>query len=322
MEERVMVGEAEEVSEPQSFDDPLVQAPTAPEPPSPPVFETGAVSAGFGQETCPSCAAATGADRTASPPVHVFALGRIEPRFPTLGVEKEFAQATGRTDTYGLTDREALQAVFAEPGNRYLARQLCWVFTVQGLDTYLLRTRDPADLSMLIESIRPSPDGADVDVVIGRRGPISAPELCNGLMVPIVVFDQIYSFDRESLIDTLPMPEGEEAGRYRSTARELFDRTVQLSDNAGATDEHRALNYLAVRYPSVYTRTAEAFANNQSLSGVEVRPSRLSGTRTIMDVVFSYTGRETDVTEKYFARVDVSETFPFLVSRFQPYYDR
>ncbi|MCU1345256.1 MAG: PatG Domain, partial [Acidimicrobiia bacterium] len=26
----------------------------------------------------------------------VYAIGRIEPRFPSLGVEKEFAQATGR----------------------------------------------------------------------------------------------------------------------------------------------------------------------------------------------------------------------------------
>ncbi|MCX4961254.1 hypothetical protein [Streptomyces virginiae] len=320
MEERAMAAEAEEVPEERSADDPPVRASTMLEPP-PPVFETGVASTGSGQENCPSCAAAAGVSSTSSP-VHVFALGRIEPRFPTLGVEKEFAQATGRTDAYGLTDRETLQAVFAEPKNRYLARQLCWVFTVQGLDTYLLRTRDPADLSMLIESLRPSPDASDVDVVIGRRGPISAPEFCNGLMVPVVLFDQVYSFDRESLIDSLPVPEEAAADQYRSTARELFDRTIQLSDNAGATDEHRALNYLAVRYPSVYTRTAEAFANNQSLSCVEVRPSPLSGTRTIMDVVFSYTGRETDVTEKYFARVDVSEMFPFLVSRFQPYYDR
>jgi hypothetical protein len=27
---------------------------------------------------------------------------------------------------------------------------------------------------------------------------------------------------------------------------------MQLTDNAGATDEHRALNYLAMRYPAIY----------------------------------------------------------------------
>ena len=53
---------------------------------------------------------------------YVYALGRIEPRFPSLAVEKEFAQATGRADTAGLTDRQALHAVLSERQNRYLAR--------------------------------------------------------------------------------------------------------------------------------------------------------------------------------------------------------
>ena len=34
---------------------------------------------------------------------------------------------------------------------------------------------------------------------------------------------------------------------------------MQLTDNAGASDEHRALNYLAMRYPDIYARAAEAF---------------------------------------------------------------
>jgi hypothetical protein len=58
------------------------------------------------------------------------------------------------------------------------------------------------------------------------------------------------------------------------------------------------------------------------LSGVEVRPSRLSGTRRIMDVIFSYTNRQTDVVEKYFVRVDVTEEWPFLVTRMSPFYER
>lgn len=32
---------------------------------------------------------------------YVYALGRITPRFPSLAVEKEFAQATGRAETSG-----------------------------------------------------------------------------------------------------------------------------------------------------------------------------------------------------------------------------
>ena len=74
---------------------------------------------------------------------YVYAIGRVEVRFPGLAVEKEFAQATGRAETAGLTDRQALHAVLSQRPNRYLIRQLCYVLTIEGLETYLLRPRDP-----------------------------------------------------------------------------------------------------------------------------------------------------------------------------------
>jgi hypothetical protein len=77
-----------------------------------------------------------------------------------------------------------------------------------------------------------------------------------------------------------------------------------------------------VRYPAIYARAAEAYGQNDSLTAVDVRPSRLSGIRKIVDVIFSYTDRQTDVTDKSFVRVDVTEEFPFLVTRLSPYYDR
>ncbi len=197
--------------------------------------------------------------------------------------------------------------------------------TIKGLETYILQPRDPADLGRLVEAMRPAPRPTDVDVVVGLRGPIAPPEMCNGLMVPIVMFDQIYSFDVDSLIEdvsrSISIPEGQEE-QFGSTAEELFYRIMQLTDNAGATNEHRALNYLAVRYPAIYAQTAQAYQDNLSLTGVEVRPSRLSGARNIVDVIFSYTNRNTDVTEKYFVRVDVTEEFPFLVTKMSPFYER
>jgi hypothetical protein len=258
-----------------------------------------------------------------SPPF-VYALGQVGPRFPSLAVEKEFAQGTGRAEAAGLTDREALHAVLSDRANRYLVRQLCWVFVIEGLETYLLGPRDPADIELLVEAVRPRPNPADLDVVIGVRGPLAPPEACGGLGVPVVIFDQLYSFDRDALLGAIPRPDEipeKEDKRFRAAAAELFDRILQVADNAGATDEHRAVNYLAVRYPAIYARAAVAHAGNASLTAVDVRPSRLSGTRSIVDVIFSYTHRQTDVTEKYFVRVDVTEEFPFLVTKLSPYYE-
>jgi hypothetical protein len=266
-------------------------------------------------EPCPSCAAA-GAN---TPPSYVYALGKIEPRFPKLSVEKEFAQARSRAGTMDLADRAALRTVLEE--NRYLVRQLCWVMTVGGLETYLLAPRDPADFHLLVESLRPRAHPGDIDLVIGMRGPLAPPEMCNGLLVPIIGFDQIYSFDRDALIAAAEKTEQKPPEKFKESAEEVFDRIMQLTDNAGTTDEHRALNYLTVRYPAIYMRVAEAHARNLSLTAVDVRPSSLSGVRKIVDVIFSFTHRTHDVVEKQFVRVDITEEFPFLVTKMSPYYD-
>ena len=96
---------------------------------------------------------------------------------------------------------------------------------------------------------------------------------------------------------------------------------MQLTDNAGAADEHRALNYLVMRYPAIYAKAADQFALDSSLTAVDVRPSPLTGTRKIVDVIFAYTNRNTDFTEKFCVRVDVTEEFPFLVTKLSPYFD-
>jgi hypothetical protein len=77
-----------------------------------------------------------------------------------------------------------------------------------------------------------------------------------------------------------------------------------------------------MRHPGIYAKAAEEFARDFSLTGIDVLPSPLGGTRKIVDTIFSYTNRNTDFTEKFFVRLDVTEEFPFLVRKPSPYYDR
>jgi PatG Domain len=280
----------------------------------------GPAATAVSPQACSTCGAGGGG--TAAPPSWVYAMGRIEPRFPSISVEKEFAQATSRDKTAGLTDRQALHAVLSKPENRYLVRLLCWVMTIEGLETYIVVPRDPADFSLLVETLRPTPQPWDLDVVIGSRGPVAPSGMCNGLMVPIVVFDQIYSFDRDALIKSIPKPDKSSAKEFAPAAEELFDRILQMTDNAGATDSNRTLNYLAVRFPAIYHKTAEYFGKDYSLTAVNVQGSSLSGTRNILEAIFTYTNRSTDVADKWFVRVDATDEFLFLVTKLSPYYDR
>lgn len=312
--------------------EPQAAAVTQEEPPVNTAAPKSAVVTGQTQATasqsqpCPTCGGApVGTHVLPTLPVttsYVYAIGRIEPRFPLPSVEKEFAQVTGRAETAGLTDRQAVQKVLSQRSNRYLARQLCWVMTIEGLENYILLPRDPVDLDLLTEALRPTPSPLDIDVAVGVKGPLAGPDVCNGLTVPILFFDQLYSFDRDSLIKGIPRPEQMQPEAFMAAAGELFDQVMQMADNIGATDKHRALNYLAVRYPAIYAKTAERFAANSSLTGLSVSSSSLSGARKILDVIFSFTNRTTDVTEKFFCRVDVTDEFPFLVTKLSPYYDR
>ena len=253
---------------------------------------------------------------------YIYALGRIEPHFPTLGIEKEFAQAMGRAPTAGLTDLAALKTVLSERSNRYLVWKLCWVLTIDGLETYILQPRDPADFDLLLDTLRAAPRATDVNVVIGVRGPIAPPQLCNGMLVPIVRFSQLYSFDVDSFAKSIPRPAAITEEQFIPVAEEVFSRIMQMADNTGAMDQHRALNYLATRYQAIYATTAEAHSRNNTLTAINVRPPQSTGVRKVVEVVFSYTNRQTDVTEKFFTRVDVTEEFPFLVTKMSPYYDR
>jgi hypothetical protein len=70
------------------------------------------------EPSCPTCGSGAGS----MPVSHIYAIGRIEARFPRVSVEKEFAQAAGRAETAGQTDQQAFHNVLSKPESRYLAR--------------------------------------------------------------------------------------------------------------------------------------------------------------------------------------------------------
>jgi hypothetical protein len=140
----------------------IKEPPESPAVEMPPLQPVAAGTPGAGRlvpQACSSCGTPAGAPLPFGPEArsYVYALGKIEARFPRLSVEKEFVQATGRAETKGLTDRQALHSVLSKPENRYLVRQVCWVMTIEGLETYILAPRDPADSSLLVEALRPNP---------------------------------------------------------------------------------------------------------------------------------------------------------------------
>ncbi|MFE2877372.1 hypothetical protein ACFXG6_27450 [Streptomyces roseus] len=260
--------------------------------------------------------------RTApAPPSFVYAIGRIHFVLPDVGLEKELAQSMRRTDTAWMTDREALCEVLTQPENRYLARQLCYVFSIQGVDTYILVPRDPEDFALLAEAVRPSHQADAIDVVIGVRDGLAHPGRCGGLQLPVVTIDQLYSASTSYLVQAIERPESMDVEQFDTAAGDLLNTVLNVSGNVGASDEHRALNYLMVRYPAIYRKTFAQSMEGFSLTSIDVRRSNLSGARQIMDVVFTYSSRKTDEVEKYFVPIDVTNEFLFTTGPLGTFYD-
>jgi hypothetical protein len=250
---------------------------------------------------------------------YVYAIGRIRALFRDPGVEKEFTQVVGATDTRGLTTNEVLREVLARPENRYLARQMQYVLTIQGVDTYDVVPGYPEDYDKLIEAVRPAPTPLDLDVVVGVRGPVAAAGSCAGLTLPVLEFHQLYSFDRPSLFKAIKKPEGMSAKRFRATADEVLTKILQITENAGATPEDRAANFVACRYEAVYLKTFEALADDYALTSIKVRPAAVGGDQGVMSFTVTYTSRTAaDLTEKYSVLVSTRYMNPYLLTHLGP----
>ena len=304
---------------------------------------------------------------------YVYGIGTVDARFPSIGVEKEYIQARAAIakseqnpqgeDLSGLTERQVkykvltysvgynvqLHELYDNSGRstsnqstaivrypyRYLARDMCWVFSVENIDTYILSPRSEEELTQLVDMLN-EPTAAtpvDVDVIIGSLGAIAPPSFCNGLELPIVQINNTYSFVVEQFIAQLwegyqqqqnssqsnPLSEND----FKSAANNLFIRMMQLADNVGNLDEHRAVNYLALRSQQIYIQSAELSQDSKRLLKISVKPSPLTdnSSRSVMEVIFTY-ATPSDSRDIYYIVVDVSGIYPFLVKNWQPYYEQ
>ena len=257
---------------------------------------------------------------------YVYALGEIALDLPTPGIRREFARVAERQLGVEELDAATIRKLLARPENRYLARMACWVLAREGVPVYLVRPRDPADLDLLIESLHPEPgpslDEQELALVIGVQGEVDPQDVCGELQVPVVYFDQIESVIREELLEAV-RPRlgllGDIGARYLLEVEGVLERILRLAGDGGSLDEYRALSYLAVRYPEIYLRAVEAFERGYELTDVQHRPAVIEDDRKIVDVIFVYTNPETGDVEQTFARVDVTEEYPFLVAGLAPY---
>jgi len=248
----------------------------------------------------------------------VYAIGTVGTRCLTEGVEHELRQALGGDDPMDLHRVGKLRSALTSAENRYLVRELSWVLTIDGIDSYVLQPSDPSDVQSLPEAIRPDPRDYGIDAVLGRiAGPTQVDAANAYARLPVLIFDQLHSFDADSFARSLQKTTGVAGIDPTFVANTL--RTLTGISGPGLTGEHRALNYLVLRYPKLYQLAFEKAQEGLGLRAVHFPRAPATGGRTVVVVLLSFQASADSRVEKWSVRVDVTDKFPFLRGGLAPH---
>jgi hypothetical protein len=250
---------------------------------------------------------------------YIYALGRIEVRFPSLGIEREFQQREMQmpgSKTEKLSRQQRVSGVLE--ANQHLAYRVCYLLTMGGIPSYVIGAANWRVRQDLLQALANSERPDSWCVVIGKRGPVSTPAVCGGILAPILICDQVYWFglddwrtSLQSSVKAVLQKRKISAEVFEKTARELFQRVVSSVDNLGFTNAHRALNYLLTQHAGIFLTAAE-HAGQYSLDRIETREIPSMGTRQVVAVILTFLDLTTGVPERLFCRVDVTEEWPFM----------
>lgn len=272
-------------------------------------------------DPCPDC----GAQPRLRSEEHIYALGHLDVRFPTIGIEREFQQRQARLPASARAPKKRGQLIRTVlSANRHLANRMGYVLVTDGVPAYIIAATGAYVRDAIVEALDDVGDPDHWCAAIGRSGPIAGPELCGGIMAPILFCDQLYTFSliewQTSLHEHLgPALKAKNVDDevFSNLSRELFRRIVHSTENIGATDAHRALNYVVLQHPGLFLAAAER-AGKSTLDRIETRPITGLGTRRLVAVVVTFVDLMTGVPERLFTRIDVTEEWPFIADSPEP----
>jgi len=267
------------------------------------------------ESCCSSCASK---DRGESPHMDqfVFAIGKLDVKFPNIGLEREFQRAAQRSGATTGTRSEKLAAVLRS--HRHIASRICPLLLVGGIPVYVIAPAAAYVRDALIEALAVNDSGDQWVVVSGRLGPPCRPTDCGGVVAPVVACDELYSFTvqqwskdlTEALQPAIKAKRATDQALARA-AKEVFSTVVSSAENAGASEQHRALNYALVRHPGIFLTVAER-SDRAVLDKIETRMLPSFASRRQVGIVFTFLDNTTGVAERLFCRIDVTDEWPFV----------
>jgi hypothetical protein len=265
---------------------------------------------------CPECAARDAPQAQPAPEQFAYVVGRLDVRFPSLGIEREYQQRERMIGDLPQARNLRVRAVLER--NPHLATRVGWILSVGGNPAFALSPTSSGLKESFFKALSEADQPDRFCVVIGRVGPFVNPASYGGLLLPLLMVDQIYVGSLEEWAAGLTgavknvlkaRKISEEA--FQTASRELFRNIIGMPDNMGVSDGHRALNYLLAQHPGMFLAAAER--KGHVLDRIETRVQLSAGGRRHVAAILSFVERVTGVAERLFCSVDVTEEWPFVV---------
>jgi hypothetical protein len=263
----------------------------------------------------------------------IYAYGSVSARFPSLSLEKEFYQAlepppprqpSNQFDVENTVDVDVLNqelnrtdllySVLSKPENIYIAREMVWTFQDRaGVMEYLIASGSDENVTTLVNAIAPGRDGLPAALILIAE--LVSPSAHSGLMnAPTVRLTALRS-------PLVPTGTGGDDG--------TFQQVQSLLINLGASNGDRALNFVLLNHGDFYTTTQsllQPIRGTPTAYGFVIVSAGTLAKKVnqdeIVDVIFTYAPETSGPRIQYYASVNVTGLFPFIVVPFTKYLPR
>lgn len=245
-------------------------------------------------------------------PSYIYALGRIQAQFPSSSVENLYKEVVFQK--FGPdAQSKGLFEVLSMPEHRFLAKKMCWVLAIDGIDYYLLDAKTPALLSAFIKALQLK-SNQQLEYIVAQLGPYAADHMCAGRLMKIAYVHQIQSFTQDDYCQVLSRQTDVELSKIKP----LFNNMLKLCRTPGDLPAQRALNYLSLKCTSLYKIfTTPTLAQNKAgieFEQIEAITRNDAQQRHVVTLIFSYLNPESKRVEKQYINIDVTEIYPFTCS--------
>ncbi len=236
----------------------------------------------------------------------IYAIGVIQPSFPTLNLEKQYEAAAlsikaNPEEFYKVFNYRVTMDSQPQLSYRpflYLAQQATWVLTINLVDTYILEPDTPTQLNALINTT----EQKNTYVVIGELTGEHAAQQYDDIALPTATVKHLIA------VTDIQVPILKD-GKPANQQLEL----PALKPTIGLTKKDRASNYFLSHFYQIVVDSNQHLLIDD-IQAIQLQHIHSEPMRHVVEFILCSSDRS-----RYACNIDVTNHYPFVSSRLAPF---